>query len=427
MRIVLLPAFCLLCAPSSAQDHISYFTGSNTDVVGQPLGGVVLMGGATESDEAMQWFLQRASGGDVLVIRASGSDGYNNYMYNELGIPVNSVETIVFYNANASNDPYVHERIQQAEAIWIAGGNQWNYVDYWRNTPVDSLINVAIQERNIVIGGTSAGMAILGGIYYTAQNASVTSAQALQDPFHVDITLSDAPFIQVPGLESVITDTHYDDPDRRGRHTVFLARAIADLGITDAIGIACEEYTAVCIADDGIAHVFGSYPQYEDHAWFVQANCMTSMVPEVFVPGTPLTWDHEGMAIKACKVPGTTTGQYSFDLNDRITTNGGVWEDWYVQNGSLQTTAGTSAPECTVGIGHVAFSGSQLYADPVHGGYWLSGMEHVATIRCLDMQGRVVEEIRPTSDPQWLPAPNAPMILECASERGKQGFRLMPF
>ena len=37
------------------------------------------MGGASENDAAMAWFLERAGGGDVLVLRASGSDGYNDY------------------------------------------------------------------------------------------------------------------------------------------------------------------------------------------------------------------------------------------------------------------------------------------------------------------------------------------------------------
>ena len=58
------------------------------------------MGGATENDNAMTWFLQQANGGDVLVLRASGSDGYNNYMYSGLGVSVNSVEKIMLLSSN---------------------------------------------------------------------------------------------------------------------------------------------------------------------------------------------------------------------------------------------------------------------------------------------------------------------------------------
>ena len=44
------------------------------------------MGGATENDNAMRWFLNLADGGDVVVLRTSGSDGYNDYMFNQLGV-----------------------------------------------------------------------------------------------------------------------------------------------------------------------------------------------------------------------------------------------------------------------------------------------------------------------------------------------------
>ena len=53
------------------------------------------MGGASENDEAMKWLLQKANGGDVVVLRSSGGNGYNNYLYSELGISDNSVETLV--------------------------------------------------------------------------------------------------------------------------------------------------------------------------------------------------------------------------------------------------------------------------------------------------------------------------------------------
>ena len=105
------------------------------------------MGGRTEDANAMRWFLVRADGGDVLVLRASGSDGYNDYFFDELGLTLNSVETIVFNNASAANDAYIHTAIREAEAIWLAGGDQSRYVDYWRGTVIDSLIRDAVSNR----------------------------------------------------------------------------------------------------------------------------------------------------------------------------------------------------------------------------------------------------------------------------------------
>jgi hypothetical protein len=54
---------------------------------------------------------------------------------------------------------------------------------------VDSLVNLAIQNRNVVVGGTSAGMAILGGYYFSAQNGTVTSAEALTNPYNTRVTV----------------------------------------------------------------------------------------------------------------------------------------------------------------------------------------------------------------------------------------------
>jgi cyanophycinase-like exopeptidase len=119
--------FCLTAISGRAQNYTSYFTGNSVDLEAQPSGGVCLMGGATEDDNAMRWFLQRSGGGDILVLRATGSNGYNTYLYSELGVQVNSVETIVCNNLAASSDPYVLQKIDRAEAIWFAGGNQWTY------------------------------------------------------------------------------------------------------------------------------------------------------------------------------------------------------------------------------------------------------------------------------------------------------------
>jgi cyanophycinase-like exopeptidase len=338
----------LLYAPFlSAQNYQSWIVGDALDANVVAEGGICLMGGASDNDDAMRWFLQQCNGGDVLVLRASGADGYNNYLFSDLGVAVNSVETILFNNAAASNETYVKQRIEQAEGIWIAGGDQWNYVSYWRDTPVDSLINKGIAERNMVIGGTSAGMAIQGEYYFTAQNGTVSSATALSNPYNASVTTSNLPFIENPYLQGVITDTHYDNPDRKGRHMVFLARTLQDQQ-QKIKGIACDEYTAVCIDTDGVARVFGEYPSYDDNAYFLQVNCeLSDPSPESCQSGMALTWNHNGEAVKVYRVRGTTNGSNTFDLKDWKTGNGGTWLHWGVNSGVLSETLGT-APNCPV-------------------------------------------------------------------------------
>ncbi len=332
---------------SHAQDYTSYFTGNEEDVSPETLGGIVLMGGATENDAAMQWFLQKANGGDVLVIRASGSDGYNDYLYTELGVPVNSVESIVLNNAAAANDPYVIAQIENAEALWIAGGNQWTYVNEWRGEGVEDAINYLLNDKGAVVGGTSAGMAVLGGSYFSAENGSIQSATALNNPFHNNVTLGHGDFLHAPFLEHVVTDQHYNNPDRRGRHVTFMARMENDLGI-EAYGIASDEYTAVCIEPDGTARAFGDYPEYEDYVYFLASNCQEEG-PEIIENDTPLTWNRDNRAIKVYKVP-ASNGENYFDLVNWQQGEGGTWQDWWVENGELMVNESAEAPDCITGV-----------------------------------------------------------------------------
>ncbi|WP_194768580.1 cyanophycinase [Tamlana sp. I1] len=321
--------------PTVPKDYTSYKIGNASDKITNPLGGICLMGGATENDEAMKWFLKRAQGGDVLVLRTSGTDGYNRYMFSDLGVDLNSVETIVCKNEKASQDATLHEKIKHAEAIWFAGGDQWDYISFWRDTEIAALINKGIKERNIVIGGTSAGMAIQGGYYYSAQRGSIKSDQALQNPYDTDLTIGHSSFINHNILADVITDTHYDNPDRKGRHVAFLARIAKENNIA-AKGIACDEYTAVCIDEKGLASVFGGYPDHDDNAYFILPNPdILNNIPETCEENKPLEWNKGEKALKVYAIKGTKDGKKTYDLTDWKTATGGAWQYWFVTNGVL--------------------------------------------------------------------------------------------
>jgi len=123
-----------------------------------------------------------------VVIRASGTDAYNPYI---LGLcACDSVETFVFKNHNGAYQPFVIEHIKNAEALFIAGGDQSDYVNLWKGTPVEDAINYLANVKKVPIGGTSAGMAVLGEFLYSAMtNSSLTSEEALADPFHKDLTV----------------------------------------------------------------------------------------------------------------------------------------------------------------------------------------------------------------------------------------------
>ena len=335
-----------ICISTSlyAQSYFSYITGDTTDVNTGADYGICLMGGSTEDDRAMKWFLEKANGGDIIVIRASGSDGYNDYFFSELDVEVNSVETIVFNNDDAANDSYVLQQIANAEAIWIAGGDQSVYINYWKNTEVENLLNMHMNEKQAVIGGTSAGMAILGSSYFSANNGTVYSSEALEDPYNTFMTFGHNDFLEIPLLNNTITDTHFSERDREGRILTFIARMNDELG-AHSFGIACDEYTAVCIDSSGLGAVYGEWPEYDDYAFFIQMNCEDENQPEQMQIGVPFTWNYNGQAAKVYKVGGTTNGNHFLDLNDWLTGNGGEWLHWYADDGIFYEENG-SAPNC---------------------------------------------------------------------------------
>ena len=342
MKKLLFTIGILLSIVAKAQPYNSYFTGDVTDEETNPDYGVCLMGGSTEDDRAMIWFLEKANGGDILVIRASGSDGYNDYFYTDLGVEVNSVETIVFNSASAASDSYVLQQIANAEAIWMAGGDQSDYINYWKDTEVENLLNHHINVKQAVIGGTSAGMAVLGTSYFSALNGGLYSSEALEDPYNTYMTFGHNDFLEVPLLENTITDTHFSERDREGRLLTFMARMNNELG-ERSFGIACDEYTAVCIDSSGLGAVYGEWPEYDDFAFFVQMNCEEGNVPENMQAGTPFTWNFNGQAAKVYKVGGTTTGENYLDLNDWQTVNGGEWLHWSAIDGTFNSETGSTA------------------------------------------------------------------------------------
>lgn len=346
--------------------YTSYFTGDTSNVIKTTQYRLCMMGGATEDDEAMKWFLNGSGGGDIVVIRVTGSNGYNTYLYSSLGIPVNSVETLIIPSVAAANHPYVRRRLREAEAVWIAGGNQFDYVSYWNNTSVDTALNYLINTKKTPIGGTSAGMAIQGQAYFSAAAGSVTSPVALSNPYGSLVTIGNNDFIHNKILKRVITDTHYDNPDRRGRQSTFLARLFQDSSAA-FYGIACDEYTAVCVDSTGIAKVYGGFPTYDDNAYFIQPNCILPSSPETCVAAQSLTWNRSGQALKVYAIKGTSVGAGSFNLNNWQNPNasGGSWQNWFVVNGTFSATTGASAISCiTTNIKNNTTEEINLYPNP---------------------------------------------------------------
>ena len=300
--------------------------GDPNDSKAVPTGGTCLMGGGTDVDAAFNWMISKSGGGDFVVLRVDNSNAYNSYIYNMGG--VNSVETIRIAKASDANSATVETKIRNAEALFIAGGDQKDYVTLWKNTRVENAINYLINTKHAPVGGTSAGCAIMGSSYFAALNGTVTSADAMSNPYKPLITLGHDDFINNPFLQNTITDQHFTQRGREGRLVTFVARMNKDKS-KNPRGIAADEQTAVCVDDNGIARVFGI-----NNAFFLLPE---NLGPEICSAGTPLTWNRNKLAIKVYRIAGSTAGNGSFDLKNYSTATGGSWLHYYVEKGSFFT------------------------------------------------------------------------------------------
>lgn len=235
------------------------------------------MGGGPDVADAFKQQIQWAGGGDFLVLRTSGDDAYNSWIYDLA--PVNSVATLLLNNRDASYDPFVVDTIKRAEAIWFAGGDQASYITWWESSPLQSAL-LERKQVGIPFGGTSAGCAILGQWVYSALNDTVTSAEALANPYDFRVTLSPA-FLPFSSMDNFITDPHFVTRDRMGRLVDFVARLLQDKNGTSVYGIGVDEQTALVVNAQGFGQMLGNGTAYIIHS---------QQGPEECEPRKPLTY-----------------------------------------------------------------------------------------------------------------------------------------
>lgn len=294
----------LLSAREAEAKVTRYLTGSGADVSPRLHGPALdLGGGGTDVAEGIQRMIDEVRGCgacaaklDVVVLRASGADGYNDYIYKMNG--VDSVETLVVHDAEGARDASVAETVRRAEVVFFAGGDQCNYVRYFKGNAVEAAVE-SVYERGGGIGGTSAGEAIQGEFVYDGCVDGANSDEALADPYHAHVTFT-YDFFRWRYMRGVITDQHVVARKRLGRTLVFVARQLKDRKAREVLAVAVNERTSVLVDRRGLARVVGEGPAYfilGDHA------------PEVCEPKRPLTFS----GYKVWKLaPGST-----FDLARR--------------------------------------------------------------------------------------------------------------
>jgi cyanophycinase len=326
-KIILAFCFCALLSLALSKTTL-YLTGSAVDSVVTSHGPVIdVSGGSTDVDKKSQDVIDKIRGCtgscttkiDIVILRKTGTGAYNDYLYAMDG--VNSVRTYILTTANDANAVAVETAIKNAEYVFYAGGDQCDYITYFKGTKVETATEF-VYNKGGSVGGTSAGAAILGEYINDGCGSAqgVASSTALANPYDKSITFT-YNYFNFNFLNKVITDQHFVARDRMGRLLVFLARQIKDNKTTTAWGVAANEETSVVVDELGIATVVSNdgVTQYGD-----QTIPPASLNPVAYY----ILLDHPCATVVA-KTPLTcagyevwkrTTGQ-TFNLATRLTSN----------------------------------------------------------------------------------------------------------
>jgi len=343
MRAIWLGLSFIIFSTSAFADLV-YRTGNPNDIQ-RPTRQVTCLAGGGDDNlwiEGWKYLLTNSGGGDIVIIRADGSrGGYESWIYkdseNNKMPKVNSVSVISLKSKKDANDPQISPVLQNAEMIFLAGGDQDRYISWFEHSLLEKEVVAAVHQRKIPIAGTSAGMAVLAGIDFRARFDSpvtggmVTSQDALMDPTNHIMDMNKQVFAGAQ-MKSVVTDTHFSQRNRHGRLVGMMAKAVYQnlASIHNVRALASDEGTAFCYNHSGVGRAYGVGQVY-----FLKP----LVEPEILKPGQALTWLRNENAIEATVL---SHGSGLFDItrssfiSDESEAQGNFKKEfWSVSNGAL--------------------------------------------------------------------------------------------
>jgi cyanophycinase len=195
----------------------------------QSPGAIVAVGGGGTTETIVQRTLALAGGRDAVVVVLPQSSALANAGDSSvkmwLAAGVKSARTLDF------GEPGAREVLAAASLIWIPGGDQNRFMKAITGTGLDDVIR-ARHRAGVVVGGTSAGAAVLSALMITGE-ADLHSLGAGTTVLGKGLGL----------WSGGIFDQHFLQRQRNNR----LLSAVLDH--PDLIGVGIDEATAVILRD----------------------------------------------------------------------------------------------------------------------------------------------------------------------------------
>lgn len=229
---------------------------------GDTCGALVLIGGAcSPNGEALGTFVERSKGregGRIVGFTTASSDPMGSALAwrNDLSVAgATNVEIPIVGNRNAAQDKSIAKLVEEAQGIFLGGGDQVQLVATIGGSRVGNAIRDAYR-RGAVVCGTSAGAAALTE---TILAGGEVDEAGIHSEMHI------GPGLGLLGFRAMI-DTHF--AQRRRLHRLFVAIAsnpeLMGLGIDEDTAFVVEGHLGTVIGKGGVTFVDGRGVRFDN-------------------------------------------------------------------------------------------------------------------------------------------------------------------
>jgi cyanophycinase len=219
-----------------------------------PRGHLFIVGGGPRPAELMQRFVELAGGpGQARVAVIPNASAEPEETGRELVEEMRRLgaEAFVLHLSRAEAEAGAAARLQGATGVWFSGGDQNRHTADLKDTPVEAALH-ALYRDGAVLGGTSAGAAVMSAIMITGDERRPGGDRPVEG--EAWITLERDNVVTAAGfgfLPNAIVDQHFV---RRRRHNRLLSLVLEH---PELIGVGIDEATALEVAPSGEWSVHG--------------------------------------------------------------------------------------------------------------------------------------------------------------------------
>ncbi|HET9439213.1 MAG TPA: cyanophycinase, partial [Longimicrobiales bacterium] len=229
---------------------------ATTAAQAQTRGTLIIMGGGPWHDEVQQRFVELSGGakGTILVLpmasQSSDSGRSSVKGWQELGAHARALVV----NRDEAMRADTAALFKDVTGIWFGGGDQSRLTAAIAGTPVEAAIRNRYLNAGAVVGGTSAGAAVMSRMMITGDERRFGGNRPPSDSSQAFITIDRDNVITTAGfgyIDNAIIDQHFV---RRRRHNRLISLVLEH---PQLIGAGIDESTAIEVRPDGNWRVLG--------------------------------------------------------------------------------------------------------------------------------------------------------------------------